>query len=220
MGSLLDPGEKIRAERLVIRERRSDFVLQRGILRFILSRYLARSPEEIQISTSADGKPYLPEGDIQFNISHSNDLMICGVTSEARIGVDIQLVYPIENIERIIPKILTPSEIELLDRITLDERIDLFYTIWTAKEAFLKAIGSGFQLPAKEINICSLEENTLTLEVEDPAYGSNWSIREMEIETGYKSVLALEGSKFYIEIITSTPENFPNEYTVSIGNGL
>ena len=206
MASLLDPIEWKRAERLVIPERRKDFILQRGLLRLILSKYLPQNPEQIKISTNEEGKPFLPGEEFHFNLSHSNDLMICGITAGARIGVDIQHIYPIENIERVIKKILSPSEIKIMEHTPQNERIELFFTIWTAKEAFLKALGAGFQTPVTEIDICSQENGTLILQAEDPSYEVNWSIREVDIESGYKSVLTREGSNFQVKRITLTPE--------------
>jgi 4'-phosphopantetheinyl transferase len=206
MDSFLDPAERIRADRFIIPERRVDFITQRGFLRTILSKYLVHKPGEITISISEDGKPFLVEGNINFNLSHSEDLMICGITSGARIGVDIQHIYPVENLDRIIPKILTPAEIKLIENSPQKDKNELFLTIWTAKEAFLKALGSGFNSPVYNINISSIKENTLTLGIDDPRYGSKWNIQELAIEPGYKAVLAIEGSDIEIKIISITPD--------------
>ena len=203
---LLDPIETKRAERLVFPKRRDEFITQRGILRSILSRYLAQKPEEIQISTSERGKPYLPTGNIQFNLSHSNNLMICGITSGPRIGVDIQHVYPIDNLERVIPKILSPQEIDFLEKTPQRDKLEHFFMIWTAKEAFLKALGSGFQSPVNTIQLVRDLRSGSILQVEDPSEDCDWFIYELEIEPSYKSFLAVEGREIQVKKMVFAPE--------------
>jgi 4'-phosphopantetheinyl transferase len=206
MESLLDPSERIRAERLVIPKRRYEFILQRGILRSILSPYVDDKPERIQISASEDGKPFLPGNIIQFNLSHSNDLMVCGITSGTRIGVDIQHLYQMENFEQVMAKILTPSEMDLMHDTPENEKQELFFSIWTAKEAYLKALGTGLRTKVNAIQICWDQMNGAIFQIDDPADDRDWFIQEIEIESGYKSFLVVEGKEIQVERRDFFPE--------------
>jgi 4'-phosphopantetheinyl transferase len=207
LGSIISRRERKRAERLVFPERRDDFILHRGLLRSILAKYLEEKPEQIRITISDSGKPILANHRLEFNLSHSNDLMICGITAGARIGVDIQYIYPIESLDRVISKILATPEIELLNDVPKDERMELFFTIWTAKEALLKALGSGFQSPANTIQVINKINSGSILQVETPLKDHDWIVREVEIESGYKSFLAVEGKEIQVETIDLTPNS-------------
>ena len=206
LGSIISPEEQRRAERLVIQQRRDDFILHRGLLRSILSKYMAQRPEEIRITISDIGKPSLIYEGLEFNLSHSNDLMVCGITSGPKIGVDIQHIYPIESLERVIPKILSPAEAKILENTPNDEKMELFFTIWTVKEAFTKALGSGFQSPVNTIQVLTKKNGETIIQVQDPSQNRDWIIQEIEIESGYKSFLAVEGKEIQVRMMEFTPK--------------
>ena len=75
---------------------RRRFVAGRGALRAILAEYLSVEPRQLTFSYSSHGKPSLadPLCDIQFNVSHSDDLMVAAICREWPIGVDIEKEDP------------------------------------------------------------------------------------------------------------------------------
>lgn len=96
-------------------------------------------------------RPYF-DGGFDFNISHSGNRVICCGTMEGKIGVDIELMQPID--------------IDYDDYFTHTEQQNIraaknpqteFFKYWTRKEAVLKAMGTGVYTPLLEIDV-SLDE--------------------------------------------------------------
>ncbi|MEI7662024.1 MAG: 4'-phosphopantetheinyl transferase superfamily protein [Bacteroidota bacterium] len=113
------------------------------LARIVLSEKLHLNFSEILIDHDENGKPfYNASSGIHFNISHSGDWSVCAV-SELPVGIDIEMVQPIDlSIAR---DCLTENEFETMTDFTVrKEQLDYFYTIWTIKESYLKAVGSGF----------------------------------------------------------------------------
>lgn len=147
--ALLDTTEIERAQRFRFPNHRDHYIIGRGILRQILSLYTNVPPAEIKISYGAHGKPYLAENplNLQFNLSHSNEMAMYGLTVNKEIGVDIQKMEPIFR-ENIAKRFFSLDEYANLLKQADDKKITGFYRLWAAKEAFIKALGSGlFKLP-------------------------------------------------------------------------
>ena len=122
-----------------------------GVLRDILSRYLAISPSSIQMEADRYGKPSLAgkaagQG-LQFNLSHADNLAACAVTRSRRVGVDVEWVRPIAEIDAIAGHYFTAAEQALLDGAGADGKEAAFLTCWTRKEAYIKAVGKGLSIP-------------------------------------------------------------------------
>ncbi len=206
--SLLSPEEITRGKRYVIPDLEKDFIIQKGVVRLLLSKYLGQNPEDIEISSTNTGKPFIPIAGLQFNVSHSNDLLLCGFSSSFPVGVDIQHIYEISPLARIIKKILSPTEIQRLAAVPSNIYLDHFFTIWAAKEAFLKASGDGFSRSPNQFSIYRFEDDEVFLEYEDnqiKSEASDWTIFELKIDPDYKAVLALEGEIIDVKIEQFSP---------------
>lgn len=97
-------------------------------------------------------RPYF-DGDIDFNISHSADMVICCATDEGKIGVDIEQVKEIDLADY--PDYFTQNEWRYIN--AHHPKFDGFYNFWTRKEAVLKAIGTGFHTPLDEVDVSENE---------------------------------------------------------------
>ncbi len=104
-----------------------------------------------KIRYKEDGKPYIPNS-FCFNISHSENIIICACYN-SNIGVDIEKIMP-RNINKLQTFISKDEFIALSNSTNQDQ---LFAKIWTQKEAFSKAIGSGMNLSFADINITNLK---------------------------------------------------------------
>jgi len=92
-------------------------------------------------------RPYF-DGGFDFNISHSGNRVICCGTMEGKIGVDIELMHPID-IDY--DDYFTPAEQQNI-RAAENQQTE-FFKYWTRKEAVLKAIGTGVYTPLLQINV-------------------------------------------------------------------
>lgn len=94
------------------------------------------------------GKPFIL-GQADFNLSHSGEIVMLAVVDEGTTGIDVEKIRPIEmdDFSRILP------EISLLEPFDTPDRLNLFYALWTKKEAVLKAEGSGLLVPLNQVEL-------------------------------------------------------------------
>lgn len=107
------------------------------------------SDREIRIGY--DGKPYLASGAISFNLSHSGERVMCAV-SDMEVGCDVQKIGEVNF--KIADRFFSPSERRLLNSIEDEsEKIKMFYRLWTLKESYIKAVGTGLKTPLKSFSV-------------------------------------------------------------------
>jgi 4'-phosphopantetheinyl transferase len=139
----LSTDEIERALRFRAEDHRDLFIVGRGILRKILSRYLSEPPGKLVFRYGSKGKPYLRENsDIQFNLGHSGGFAIYGVSRE-ELGVDIELVKPSTDWRQISQRFFLTREVEELNRLDRAQQLRGFFSCWARKEAYIKAVGEG-----------------------------------------------------------------------------
>lgn len=97
------------------------------------------------------GKPYIRDGGIYFNLSHSGEYAVCAV-SDREVGIDIQLKGDLKmNVAR---RYFTENECKhILAQPDSTKATDMFYRLWSLKESFVKAIGTGTNLPFDSFEI-------------------------------------------------------------------
>ncbi len=99
--SRLSSDELARAARFHFERDRTRFSVARAALREILAHYLGTSPAEIAFVYGDHGKPALapPYGDLRFNLSHSHDLALCAVARGSEVGVDVERIRELDDLE-------------------------------------------------------------------------------------------------------------------------
>jgi len=151
---LLSDKEKIRASRILNRTMVKQQVIARGILRLLLGKMLNIIPNVIEFENNSHNKPCLinPAGTgINFNLSHSDDLILFAFAKGRQIGVDVERMDQNRDFSVIAPLVFSPEEQRFL--INSINPVRDFYVIWTAKEAVLKAAGHGFSFPPHKLTI-------------------------------------------------------------------
>lgn len=146
----LDEAERRRAAAFLRPEPRARFVWSRLALRALVATRLGVAPDRVPLGLTAQGRPFVeaarPDGTppLDFNLSHAADLgLIALLNGPGRVGVDLERVRPIPDWRQVAQLVFTANERAGLARREGDA-LDAFYRLWTAKEACLKAIGTGF----------------------------------------------------------------------------
>ena len=210
--TLLSDEELNRLDRLKIDNKKTEFLCSRSILRIILSMYLTEDPNDLSISYTHAGKPILPDTELQFNVSHSKDFLLCGISLTNRIGIDIQEIYPISSLDRIINNFFSPTEIQYLRSLPSREAYqEKFFAIWTAKEAYLKAVGEGIQGSFNQMSTIpdSTDLKIFKLDLPDSTKTEmNWTIKSVEVSQGYSAALAFDGKLDELSRYELIPEDF------------
>lgn len=153
--TLLAPEECQRAARFHRERDRARFTVGRAALRCILADYLGLDPRQFRFGYGPEGKPHLLSAPaaLSFNLSHSDDVALVAVAGGRAVGVDLERVSRDLDIEGTAQVVYTPLELALLLPLAGAERRTAFFQMWTRKEAYLKATGRGFSLPAGRVTV-------------------------------------------------------------------
>ena len=153
-GKRLMSGEELeRASRFRFGILRDRYIRGRGMVRRVLSRYLDISPEDLRFGTGDHGKPFLLEGSIHFNLSHSLDIAVLAVGQQHPLGIDIERFDREVDFDRLAERCFRESEWDRFRAYEDRAKAEAFFWLWTAKEARMKATGEGFRLEPKKIEI-------------------------------------------------------------------
>jgi 4'-phosphopantetheinyl transferase len=154
LDNTLSPEEEARAERFVYRRDAERFRSRRVRVRQILAEYLSVEPRAISFLTGSHGKPFLHpahNSDLQFNLSHSEDMAVFAVAHGLELGVDVEWIRPIE--EQIAERFFSTAEKAALSKLPPEWAVRGFFECWTGKEAFVKARGAGLSIPLDSFDV-------------------------------------------------------------------
>lgn len=148
---LLSVDEKARARRFHFDRDRTRFVRGRGFLRTMLGKACGLEPTHLVFVTGAQGKPFLQDCSLAFNLSHSRDLAVLAISPSGSLGIDIEFIDRQVDISGLAETCLTQAERAVLDDLPKAARAARFFAFWTAKEARMKLTGEGMSLPPCQI---------------------------------------------------------------------
>ncbi len=172
------------------------FILCRGLLRKILGNHLDADPAALTFERNEHGKPFLPNTDVEFNVSHSRDRLLIAVTTGRAVGIDIEFRRTGINMNAIADRWFSPKEREFFQTLETPEKG--FFDIWAKKEAYVKALGTGI---FKELNSFTVPlENKTNV----PMLGKNeeWFFQPLEIDPAYAAALVSKAPAVPIHLQT------------------
>ncbi|CAH1654173.1 4'-phosphopantetheinyl transferase superfamily protein [Hyphomicrobiales bacterium] len=140
-------------------------VLRRGTARRVLARQLGCREDDVVIAHEPVGRPVLarPEApEFRLSLATRAGVVAIAVAREP-IGVDVERVEA-----KMAPPldVLHPDERAFLDATALATRPRAFAQLWAAKEAYVKALGTGFLRPPESFAVSLLSEGAFR--VADP----------------------------------------------------
>ena len=169
------------------------------MLRDVLAQYLGVAPLAIRLGSSALGKPFLAgrySAELHFNLSHSGDSVLIGVTRGREIGVDIETAVPSDDLLSVATHYFAPDECTALAAAGDADCVALFYLLWTRKEAYLKACGTGLSHPLNAFSVMP----TLAVPPDpvmhcpDPAAQDRWYCYGLPAPDGYAAAAVTAGA--------------------------
>lgn len=177
---------------------RSRFLASRLLLKHAAGEVLQASPETVDLAYKLGGRPYLRGCDqVDISLSHTEDLLVVGLTRRGWIGVDAELAA-----RRLLgtgaeKQICTPHEISLLEAEPEHLRNPALVRLWTLKEAYSKAIGQGLRFRFTEFGFAPGAERVQVLRPDgSPGTGEEWSFGTWEIDRQYTVSVALFDAGF------------------------
>jgi 4'-phosphopantetheinyl transferase len=138
----LSSDEKERARRFQFNKHRNAYIFARAILRILLANYTGMEASQLLIDNTYHGKPFLVNStqtqDLNFNLSHSGGFAIYAFTRKRRVGIDLEQIRPISEIEQIAAGNFSPEENRQLREVGESDRLKAFFNCWTRKKDSLK----------------------------------------------------------------------------------
>jgi 4'-phosphopantetheinyl transferase len=162
-------------------------------VRAVLAGYLGCRPMDVHLGPPSQfGKPALaaPHGDLHFNLSRSADRCLIAVGRSVPVGIDLERVWPIGDVDRMSERFLAPAEALAIRTEQGDAKMRAFFNCWTRKEAYAKAVGLGLALPFDGFCVSvteSPEPAIVALGDDDPGA---WTLRSLEPWPGYVAAIA------------------------------
>ena len=156
----LSPEEQERAGQLRQLPDRERYITGRAALRYLSGQYLQCNGKLLQVATHDHGKPYWQDyhRQLTFNHSHSGEWVVLAFTAGQAVGIDIQKRRDNHDMLAIARKMFHSDEVQVLEEAQEEDRLALFHTIWTRKEAVVKAIGSGIYSGTNRFSVLPLEQ--------------------------------------------------------------
>ncbi|CAH0354920.1 hypothetical protein AQB9606_04048 [Aquabacterium sp. CECT 9606] len=149
--SVLSAEELARADRFRFEIHARRYRASHIALRQVLGQTLGIDAATLAFTTGVHGKPRLLNGGgLHFNMSHSAGWALIGVSRHGPIGVDIELLTPMDDADLLARKNFTAAEYAAFLQTTPPQRLEVFFRCWTRKEACLKALGSGLSIEPQE----------------------------------------------------------------------
>lgn len=193
--NLLSSDEQGRAARFKFQNDRRRYIVAHAALRLLLSQYVNVRSSDLNFFTNANGKPFLAATpvavNIQFNLSHSHEVALIGVTRGREIGVDVERVKENFAFGEVAGRFFTAREVAVLQALPSELQRKTFYRCWTSKEAFLKAKGTGLSGELDEVEISFTPEDDVCIGATVP----NWTLVGLDAPDGYEAALVVAGAE-------------------------
>jgi 4'-phosphopantetheinyl transferase len=191
---MLDAGERERADRYRFERDRNTYVAAHALLRGMLSRVVAHHPSNWRFATNAHGKPDLVRHagvpPLRFNISHTRGLVAVALTIENDVGLDVEILDAGRVSMDLALRFFAAPEVDYLRRLPAERQQTEFYSLWTLKEAYIKAIGLGFSVPLDAFSF-ALEPLAISFSQRRPDSSANWLFRRFQPSPLHTMALAL-----------------------------
>ena len=188
----LSPEERARAARYRFAGDARRFVVARAALRSILAAHIGVAAAEVALRAGPAGRPELAAGHPEaprFNLSHSGELAVCALGDDRALGVDVERVRPMPDLEGVMRAVFAPAERARVRAAPAAARARAFFRAWTLKEAWVKARGEGLSDALAAVAILEDRAGRLGLV---PRSGE-WSFATFAPDAGHVAAVAVEG---------------------------
>ncbi len=176
----LSPPERERADRYHFEHSRQQLVLSHYARDRILDRHLG--PGARTFVQAQHGKPYLENCELRFNLTHSHQLALLAV-APTELGVDVEYIERKTPYEDLAKRFFSKPEAEQFMALPQERRKDVFFTIWTRKEAYIKAIGEGLSHPLDAFQVSLERDNPYLINCD------GWHLYEVPVAGQYRAAL-------------------------------
>jgi 4'-phosphopantetheinyl transferase len=167
------------------------------MLRDILLRYPVVVKGPPTIVAGPKGQPLLSQAPdcpkVRLSLSHSRSFALFAIALDQCVGVDVEHLSGIADWEAIAKRYFSTHECQMLFALSEQKRSREFLSLWTLKEAYVKALGEGFSKPFDSFTILPSPNGVLRVDDQaDATAASTWSFLELATDEQYLGALAIE----------------------------
>jgi 4'-phosphopantetheinyl transferase len=202
----LSDDERARAARFRFPAHRVRYAAGRGILRALLGRYVGVDPAAVRFGYTRHGKPYLERTpgmpDVRFNLSNAEALALVAFSVERDVGVDLEDLKPMPDAVSIATRFFSAPENDVFRTLGDDIRELAFFTCWTRKEAYIKAVGEGLSMPLDRFDVTFApgEPARLVCTRPEPDQAGRWKLVDVDPGPGHVGALMAAGQDWEMEV--------------------
>ena len=143
--------ETARFEKIVLEQNRREYLAAHALTRVMLSHFSDFPPSEWRFVAGKHGRPELSEKfeytALRFNLSHVRGMVACALTRVDDIGVDVEWLERSNSFAKIAERKFSQPEVDYFNSVGKEDRRRAFFSYWTLKESYIKAIGRGLVEP-------------------------------------------------------------------------
>jgi 4'-phosphopantetheinyl transferase len=114
------------------------------------------------------------------------------ISSEGAIGIDVEAVHPIPDMDGIADAYFTPEEASTIGHASGDRKVEAFFNCWTSKEAFTKALGTGLRTPLESFVISGAMSSASGV-IPGRIRGQTWTLFRLAPWAGYTAAVVVAG---------------------------
>jgi 4'-phosphopantetheinyl transferase len=201
--SELSEAERARARRFHRVRDRERFIMAHAEMRRHLAVLAGTDASRLEFTAVANGKPVISGPDAArrwaFNLSHSGNFALLAAALETSLGVDIERKRSMTDLRQIAERFFSAAERRVLAEAE-EPQTDVFFSIWTRKEAVIKALGHGLAMPLAAFDVCEPGHwHATPIFRLDEVHGvsiprTGWQVTSLEVPNGYAGAIATLGS--------------------------
>jgi 4'-phosphopantetheinyl transferase len=196
---ILTEQECVQQKRFHFSRHRHQFLLTRTLVRTVLSQYETNiAPKNWIFTKNAFGKPFvsseISRSPLQFNLSHSDKMVIMAVTLNRSIGIDVEYLKRKGKTIEIADNFFSPIEVKQLLSVPVQQRNERFFDFWTLKEAYIKACGMGMSIPLNEFSYSLDQQGKISIEFSSKIddHPALWNFWQLKLTNIHKISMALK----------------------------
>lgn len=213
--ALIDDQERRRGDAYLLAADRARHLTARGVLRALAGHYLAVAPADVRFGIGEFGKPYVaspPGAELSFNVSHSGEVVLLAFARDGDLGVDVQRwnarLGDAER-ERLAASVCSAGERATMAGLSPGEaRQRAFYSIWSRKEAYLKATGAGISAGLVHVEVSADDTARLIADPREPMTVERWGMCDVDVGHGYSAALVCSARDRLVELRVASPGLF------------
>jgi 4'-phosphopantetheinyl transferase len=198
---MLPGSEREKSERFRFDVLKTRYIKCHFLLRVLLGYYLGVDSYNQEFYRNQHGKQSLTGATdcnpIFFNLSNSENICVYAFTHVAEVGVDVEKIHDLSNMDRIVERFFSPLENKIFRSLPEHNRKKAFFKCWTRKESLLKAMGVGLSFPLDKVDVitdASEEMSEVFIKTKELNMEIEWTVRDINVFEGFASALALKGN--------------------------